>query len=142
MWLERRRAALRTIVEGAYNRGDLGALDELYSERLIYRRPPLADIEGLDGLRQYIGDIRCAFSDIEFTLDRIVSEGDAHAGLWTLRAIHTGQSPAMPAPPRGRRVVVSGSTLGVWAGMKIVEEWSHVDWLGLFRQLGVIPPMG
>jgi predicted ester cyclase len=142
MTAEELKTTVRHLVERAYNQGELQALGQLYSDDLVYRRPPLADIEGLTHLRQYLLDVRSAFSDIQFAITRIILEGDIHAGLWTFRATHTGRSPAMPIPPRSRQVRITGSTMGVWAGGEIVEEWNYVDWLGLFRQLGVMPPTG
>ena len=79
---------------------------------------------------------------MQLVITRIILEGNVHAGLWSLRATHTGQSAALPIPPRGKRVGITGSSVGIWADGQIVEEWNYVDWLGLFRQLGVVPPMG
>jgi len=139
---EELKATVRSAVEGAYNRGDLKPLNDLYAAELVYHRPPLPDIQGLEAFKEHIADIRRVFSDLHFTIHRIILEGSVHSGLWTLQATHTGQSPALPVPPRGRQVSITGSTLGLWAGGRIIEEWSYVDWLGLFWQLGVIPPMG
>ncbi len=139
---EELKTMVRSTVEGAYNNGDLSSLSSLYASDVVYHRPPLPDIEGLGTLREYIADISRAFSDIHYTIRSIILEGDTYAELWAFQGTHTGQSPALPVPARGRQVSITGSTLGLWAGGKIVEEWSYVDWLGLFRQLGVIPPMG
>jgi predicted ester cyclase len=48
----------------------------------------------------------------------------------------------MPVPPTGRRVEMMGCSVSHWMVGRIVEEWNYVDWLGLFRQVGVIPPLG
>jgi predicted ester cyclase len=71
----------------------------------------------------------------------IILDGDTHAGPWTFRATHTGRSPALPVPPTGKQVIATGCTVSHWADGKITEEWNYVDWLGLFHQLGVIPPL-
>jgi predicted ester cyclase len=133
---------IRCVLERAYGSGDLEALDGLYAADAVCHRPPLPDVRGLSTLKESVADLRSAFSVIELTMERVIFEGDVHAALWTFRATHTGQSPVMPIPPTHRMVSVTGSTMCLWAGSGIVEEWSHVNWLGLFRQLGVIPPMG
>jgi len=138
---EQLKANVRSVVEGAYNRGGLNPLNRLYAADVVYHRPPLPDIQGLEALREYIVGIVRAFSDIRYTIRSIILEGDTHAHLWAFQATHTGQSPALPVPPRSKRVDITGSALGLWAGGKIIEEWNYADWLGLFRQLGVIPPM-
>lgn len=136
------RARIRRVVAGAYTQGDLEALGELYAADFLYHRPPLPDIEGLEEYRQHIADIRRAFSDIQFSIHRIILEGDAQAYPWAFRGTHTGRSPSIPVPPTGRKVVMMGCSVSRWMGGLIVEEWNYVDWLGLFRQVGVIPPMG
>ena len=136
------RPAICRVIEGAYSRGELDALDNLYAASVVCHRPPLPHTQCLAALKEYIADMRSAFSDIQLTIDRAILEGDAHALLWTFQATHTGQSPVMPIPPTARRVSITGSTMGLWSRGEIVEEWSHINWLGLFRQLGVIPPVG
>ena len=142
MSAEQLRAKVRRILEGALNQGHLDALDELYAADLLYHRPPLADLEGLDAFRGFVADLGRSFSDLRLTIVKIVFEGDTHAGRWTLRGTHSGRSPIMPVPPTGRRVTITGCVVAHWAGGRIDEEWNHLDWLGLFQQLGVVPPMG
>lgn len=45
-------------------------------------------------------------------------------------------------PPTGKRVTVTGIEIFRLAGGKIVEHWNNYDDLGLFQQLGVLPPIG
>jgi predicted ester cyclase len=45
-------------------------------------------------------------------------------------------------PPTGKRVQVTGIEIFRLAGGKIVEHWNSYDDLGLFQQLGVLPPIG
>lgn len=141
MSAEEVKATVRRVVEGAYNQGNLEALDQIYTADLVYHRPPLPDIQGLEAVRRYITDIRTAFSGIQLVISEIILDGDTHAGPWTLQVTHTGRSAAIPVPSTGRRAAIGGCTIGHWVDDKIVEEWSYVDWLGLFHQLGVIPPL-
>jgi predicted ester cyclase len=142
MSVERIRSTVPWVLDRAYSGGDLQVLDGIYATHVLCHRPPLPDVEGLDILKEIVTDLRSAFSDIDLSLQRIIVDGEAHAVLWAFQATHTGQSPVMPIPSTFRRVNITGSTICLWAGGQIVEEWHHVDWLGLFRQLGVIPPMG
>ncbi len=45
-------------------------------------------------------------------------------------------------PPTGKQVAFSGMESYRIADGKIVEIWACSDTLGVFQQLGVIPPMG
>ena len=135
------KARVSRVVEGAYNQGHLDGLGQLYAAGFLYHRPPLPDIEGLEEFRQHIADIRRAFSEMQISIHRIILEGDAQAYPWAFRGTHTGRSPSIPVPPTGKRVAIVGCSVSCWLQGQIIEEWNYVDWLGLFRQLGVIPPM-
>jgi predicted ester cyclase len=136
------RATLHRAIQEAYNQGRMDGLDRLYSQNVLYHRPPLGDIEGLGPLKEYVVDLRRAFSEMRFTLHEIALQGEVLASRWTLRARHTGQSSSMPVPPTGREVTITGCSIAHWTQEGIEEEWSHADWLGFFQQLNVVPPMG
>jgi predicted ester cyclase len=120
---------------------DLDVLDRLYATSVLCHRPPLADIRGLESLKETVTNLRRAFSEIQVTVERAVSGGCLSAALWNFRGSHSGQSPVMPIPPTHRKVSTTGSTVSLWSEGEIVEQWTHLDWLGLCAQLGVIPPM-
>jgi len=136
------RTTAQRAIEGAYNQGTLASLDQLYAPDVLYHRPPLVDIEGLGLLKEYIADLRRAFSEVRYTLDEIALEGEILASRWTFRGRHTGRSPSMPVPPTGREATITGCSMAHCVRGRIEEEWSHADWLGFFQQLNVIPPMG
>jgi len=136
------KGIIRAVLEVAYNQGDLEALDKVYAPDVLYHRPPLADIECLEALKCSVADIRRAFSNVQLVIDKITLEGEVLAGRWTFRGIHTGRSSSMPVPPTGRGVTVTGCCMAHWTDGRIDEEWVCTDWLGLFQQLGVVPPMG
>jgi steroid delta-isomerase-like uncharacterized protein len=54
-----------------------------------------------------------------------------------VEATHKGEFMGVPAT--GKRLKVSGFTIGRIANGKIAEEWDLFDGLGLMQQLGVIP---
>ncbi len=136
------RTTAHRLIEGAYNRGDMAGLDDLYAPDIVFHRPPLADIRGLGPLKEYITDLRRAFSEVRYTLDEITLGGEVLASRWTLRGKHTGRSPSMPVPPTDREATITGCNMAHCVEGRIEEEWCYVDWLGLFQQLNVIPPMG
>jgi predicted ester cyclase len=56
-----------------------------------------------------------------------------------MRGTHKGD--LMGVPPTGKPISMSGTSIIRVAGGKIVESWAHPDFLGMFRQLGVSPPL-
>ena len=132
---------VREVLEAAYNQGNLAALEELCAADAIFHRPPYPDIEGLEAFREHVADLRRTFSDVRITFDEIIVQEETLARRWTIRGTHTGRSPSMPLPPTGRGVMITGCGMTHLLDGRIVEEWIYADWLGLFQQLGAIPPM-
>lgn len=136
------KAKAKRVVEEAWNKGNLDVVGEVYAADVVYHRPPLADIEGIEAVKQHIANNRSAFPDLQMTLDESIIEGNTNAVRLTIRGTHTGQSSALPIPPTGKQIITLGCSVGHWAGGKIVEEWDYVDYLGTLQQLGVVPAMG
>ena len=97
----------------AWRDGNLDALDDVSVADYVFHRLPFADEHGLDAVKQFIAGTRNAWSDIQWTHDAMIHEGDTTAFRWTWRAKHTGESPTLPIPPTGKEVVLVGCTLPV-----------------------------
>ena len=77
------------------------------------------------------------FSDLHFTIDDMVAEGDQVVTRWTVRGTHTG--PLMDMPPTGKSVTITGISIDRVKNGKIVEGWTEFDALGMMQQLGAFP---
>jgi predicted ester cyclase len=133
---------LRTKVQQAFNeafKGNVNALDEVTSQDILFHRPPGPDVKGLAAYKQGVEGLRKSFSDIEFTFDDFMIEGNKAACRWTFKGTHTGLMPDMPIPPTGKRVTMTGLTLVHMVNGKSSEEWEYGDMLGVMQQLGVAP---
>ena len=142
MSAEELKATFNRAAGAAYNQGDVDKLDEIYAPEFVYHRPPFPDIVGLKAYKQLIVDVRQGFSDSRLTFDEIIVEGNTMTTRWTWQGKNTNQSPFLPFPPTGKEVKITGSSVSHLKGGKATEEWNHVDWLGFFQQLGIIPPLG
>ena len=80
---------------------------------------------------------RRAFPDARYTIEEMIADQDKVVIRWSGTGTHLGE--LMGIPPTGRRVTVTGISIGRYEGGKLVEEWLNFDALGLFQQLGVIP---
>jgi predicted ester cyclase len=81
-----------------------------------------------------------AFSDIQFTLEDLIAEGDKVGVGYTARSTHTGEFQGIP--PTGKSVTITGIDIFRLADGKIVEMWVEFDQLGQLQQLDVIPTPG
>jgi steroid delta-isomerase-like uncharacterized protein len=132
----------RWATEEAFIRGNLDALDEVFAPDAVFHSPPLIDIKGLEAFKRAIAGFRQAFTDIRWSWDEVISEDNTAAHRYTIRARHTDTLPALPVPPTGKELVMSGCVVYHLKNGKIFEFIEYFDWLGLLQQLGIVPPMG
>lgn len=134
------KAQVKQIVERAFNEGQLDDLALIYAPTIVRHQPPNPDIVGLDAFKQYVLGRRAAFPDLIVRLEEITIEGTTMAGRWSLQGTHTGPLTDPNVPPTGKPVMMTGLFfLHMRDGLN-VEEWSYGDTLGMFRQLGLLPP--
>ena len=84
--------------------------------------------------------MRSVFSNLEFTVDDLLAEGEKITFRWTFRGIHTGTFAGRP--PTGKPVMFAGINIEYLADGKIVEHWSVFDMQNLLQQIGALPTPG
>jgi steroid delta-isomerase-like uncharacterized protein len=139
MSTEDNKAIVRRYLEEAWNRGNLGILDELTAPnytRYISGQSPL----DREGQKQRIASFRQAMPDVHLTLEDIIAEGDRVVFRITLSG--TQQGALMGVPPTGKTLTISAIDITRLTGGKIVEHWGQMDMLGLLQQLGAVPTPG
>lgn len=116
MSAEELKASWRRMMEGAYNCGNLDALDEHMAADYVRHRPPKPDIEGLEAFKRFVAAMRNAYPDIQLTILEIIAEGDTQASGWIATGTHKDT---------GERIRVVGSCWGRRVGGKVVEQWHY-----------------
>lgn len=152
--LEKHKDIVRRFVEEVWNKGQLDVADEVLADNYIEH--PSAHLDnGPDGngngngngdqargpepMKNFIRMFLNAFPDMQFTIERIIAEGDEVAVHLTGNGTHMGELNGLPAT--GKRVMVAGAAVHRIEGDKIVETYQVVDRLALRQQLGA-PNMG
>lgn len=119
--------------------GSLGVIDELVAPDYVGHDPAQPEMQGPQGIKEFVTGYLAGFPDGRITIDEQLAEGDLVATRWTGRGTHQGE--LMGIPPTGKQVTVSGITISRVKNGKVVEEWSNWDTLGMLQQLGVVPQM-
>ena len=134
---EENKAVVRRAFE-VFNSGNLAGLSEIYADNVIYHGATGMEIEGLEGVKAFIGTFLGAFPDMRINIEGMLSEGDLVAAHVTGGGTHTGDLEGLA--PTGKKISgVRGLTICRVNGGKVVEEWEVFDQLGIMQQLGVIP---
>ena len=112
--------------------------DPAYVDHTPLPVPGLAS--GIDGARQVYAVNQAAFSDPWHTIEGQMAEGDLVVTWLSAGGRHTGELLGVPATDKD--VTMQGVTIFEVVDDKIVSRWGISDLMGLFVQLGAIPPPG
>ncbi len=133
---EANKALERRMFEEVWNQSEVDVLDEILSSDYVIH-DPAGDFEGAAGYKQFHAMFNAAFSNIHFTIEDQLAEGDLVVTRWTDRATHTGE--LMGTPATGKDILATGITVSHIVDGRVVEEWNHWDLLGLMQQIGMMP---
>ena len=138
MSTESNKTLLRRWTEEGWMAEDV----DTYWHPELVTHSPLSEMEatGTESLRQGIKAFKAAFSDIAFTINDMIAEGDKVVARATMQATHSGTYLEIPAT--GKRISFTATNTVRIVDGKIVEVWEEWDALGFFQQLGAIPEIG
>jgi serine phosphatase RsbU (regulator of sigma subunit)/ketosteroid isomerase-like protein len=120
---EDKKALVRRFYE-AHVKGDLDALRKMMAPDFADRslRPDQEESDREAYIRG-IAEDRAAFSDIRFTIEDQIAEGDKVVTRYTGRSIQRGEF--LGVAPTGEQGLSTGIDIHRVAGDKIAEEWSE-----------------
>lgn len=129
------KAIDRRCFEEVWSKGDATAAERFYATTYVGHHPPHPDILGRDGIRKQVERTHAAYSDVLYTLNDQIADGNQTLTRWTMRA--TPRNPIRGMAPTGRPVIITGLTLMRYnTDGQMQEEWTYWDQLGLPHQLG------
>ncbi len=121
---------------GAFNTGDLDALDALLAPGYIHYGA-LGPDQDRELHKQRVQITRTGFPDAVYTIEDIIVDGD----LVVIRHVMNGTNDGEYAgqDPTGITVEVTGIHIHRIECGLIAETWNEGDGLGLYQQLGLLP---
>jgi serine phosphatase RsbU (regulator of sigma subunit)/ketosteroid isomerase-like protein len=122
---EKNKALVRRFIEAQLEE-DLAALEEMMAPDFVDRSLMPGQQPDREGFKHSVAENVDTFSDISYTIDDQIAEGDKVTTWYTGSSTHD-RGPFMGIPPTGRRESFKGVFLHRIVGDKIVEEWSLND---------------
>jgi steroid delta-isomerase-like uncharacterized protein len=117
------------------NKGAFGVIPEIMSPNVVFRIPTLPEpIRGHEGIVQFVTGLRTGFPDLQFEIERQITDGDKVAMRWFISGTHLGTFLGMPATRN--KIHDQGIDIFVFQNGKIAEIWVNENDLGLMKQLG------
>src|SRR5829696_1378885 len=122
---EKNKALVRRFIEAQLEE-DLAALEEMMAPDFVDRSLMPGQEPDREGFKHSVAENVDTFSDISYTIDDQIAEGDKVTTWYTGSSTHD-RGPFMGIPPTGKRESFKGVFLHRIVGDKIVEEWSLND---------------
>jgi predicted ester cyclase len=139
MSTEENKALVLRGLEVYVQRTTTDIFDEYFAPDFVLHMPPWDDV-GLEDHKKFEIEAWASAPDQQVTLEDVFAEGDKVAVRLSESGTHTGEWQGVPAT--GKKFTISALHIYRVADGKIAEAWFNVDYLGLFQQLGLIPPLG
>jgi predicted ester cyclase len=129
-------AVVRGVID-AINANDPAAFDTWVADDLVGHFPvPLPGLgKGLAGAKENLAALHTGMSDVELSVEDLVSEGDTIVVRGVFRGTHTGTFLGVPAT--GATLEIPGVCIARVADGKAVEYWSQFDQLAVLEQAGL-----
>ena len=141
MSVEENIKTVRTWVEGGWNNGNLGLVDEMYLPDYVIHDPSAPDFPGgSEAFKGFVSMFRTAMPDFHMVVEDAIGQGDKVA--WRFTVTGTQQGELFGIPPTGKPASVSGQVYSRFENGKWAEDYVNWDTLGMLQQLGVIPVPG
>jgi predicted ester cyclase len=137
MSIEENKTTVRSLIDGLFTHGDLGAVDNYLATDFVNHDPPFGVSADREGMRAAAQMVRKAFPDWHSDLHMLVGQDDIVVERFT--ASGTPQGELMGATPTGNTVSLKGINIFRLREGQVVEWWGRLDELGMLRQLGLAP---
>jgi C-1 hydroxylase len=132
MSLEENKKIVRKSIE-IINKKDLSSIEQMVAPDFVdYTR----QMQGLEGLKQFISMIFKSFPDFHLTIEDIIAEGDKVWVRLTITATHTGEF--LGLAPTGKKFTEPSVWIYRIVNGKIVEGWDVQDELDFYKKIDAI----
>jgi predicted ester cyclase len=122
--------------EEVWNQGSESAIDELSCDDVPghgLTSPDGNEVRGMDSFKAYYRQMRAALSDIQVTVEDVVTEGDLTVARCVVTARHTGEG--LGKAPKGNPIHFTGMTMARIKDGKIAEAWNNFDFMTMYQQM-------
>jgi steroid delta-isomerase-like uncharacterized protein len=139
---EENKAKVGRLLEEGFSQGNAEVADEVLDPDFVCYDPnsESGEVRGAQTIKGEIEYFRSALSDLAYTIEDQLAEGDKVVTRYTLSGTHQGELFGVPAS--GEPVRMAGIVIDRFEDGKIVEEWPEYDLLGAMRQIGAVQEPG
>jgi len=128
-------AIVRRLFDEVFTGGNISLLDTIIDSNVKLHDPSSSQFQGgLKGFKQREEVYAYAFPSKTLVIDELFSSGDTVAVRWNATGTHERELPGIPAT--GKDITITGTSIFLLKGGKVVEIYQNWDELGMLSQLG------
>ena len=116
-----------------WNQGNYDVIPEIYAKDFKSHFICGLEIEGLDGVQEFISGHHQSFPDWTEKVVDIIADGDRVVTRYVSTGTHEGEFQGIA--PTGRKISISEVSIHRVLNGKIVEQWGFPDGLSHIQQL-------
>lgn len=131
---------VRRFIEETINQGQIDSAGQFVWDDVVEQVPLPGQGPGLEGLKDILRGLRATFSNMHWTIEEQIADGDKVMTRFEWTGTH--RAPFLGVPATGRPVKVWGIVIDRLQDGKIKATRILMDTLGLMMQLGAIPLPG
>jgi steroid delta-isomerase-like uncharacterized protein len=118
-----------------WNQGKLDLISERHASNYVRHQPGYpAELQGAEGLKQFIQTLRTGFPDFNCTIEDMLAAGDKVAANYLCQGTHSAEWNGIPAT--GNSLKFTSTIIHRITDGKVVEDWADYDSLGWMQQPG------
>ena len=134
-------AVVQRFIDQAVNSRDPAAIDETWSDDLIWHGGSLGTFKGKAAFKKaFAANATSAWNDMHLEIHEIIATADKVVLRFTNSGTNVG--PFMGNPPTGKHAEWLGIGIYTIRDGRITQGWFAEDILGLLLQLGALPIPG
>jgi len=131
---------VRKWFEEVWNKGRTDLIPVHYHEDAIaHGLVDEASTRGPEEFRAFYDSLKAGFPDLHFEIGDVFGDASQAAIRWTATMTHKGDF--MGVKPTGRKVKISGISIGQVHNEQIVHSWNNWDRLTLMMEIGLVAPV-
>ena len=144
MSIEQNKKIVRRFFEELWNARNLAAADEIFAPGCVTHQlqsgaETVSTPRDAEAIKRHINEWLEAFPDLQFTVERMIAEGDLVISFATMSGTHAGNWHGIAGS--GKEISIRMTVAHRIAHEKITADWVLVESLGFFQQLGLLPPV-
>jgi predicted ester cyclase len=133
---EQNKAIVRRVLEELFERGNLGAADDVIHPEFVNHEAPPGNPQGPEGLKETVSWLRGLWGPMRAEIEDEIAAEDKVVARVIMHGRHLGEF--LGRPPTGREFATKQIHIWRLEDAKVIEHWSVRDDLGQALQLGLI----